>query len=422
MAALALLAVVFGATPRAGAVGGEQIKRYGVDVTIQPDGNIVVVENIDYDFGPVPHHGIYRDVPTRVDYPQRANHDRVYPLDVMSVRASEGTPAQYDVSTEGDNTRIKIGDPDRTITGEHSYEITYRVRGAMNAFPDHDELVWNAIGTQWSVPIDSAAVTVHAPAGILAVNCAAGAYGSNSPCGSAGAEGNTASFTGPNNSILWSLGPFQGMTFSVSLPKGAVVPEPKPILEERWTFASAFRVTSATGGISGGLLLLLAGGVVLVVWSLGRDRRYKGSSVDVAFAPDTPNAPEERVPLLGEHETPVEFVPPDGLRPGQVGTLVDFHANALDVTATIVDLAVRGYLVIEEIDAPGRFHRGDWKLTRKKEDDNTLLPYETKLLDGLFRDGNEVTLSGLRYEFATRMNSVREELQDDAKSRGWFGP
>src|SRR5262249_52365175 len=158
---------------------------------------------------------------------------------------------------------------------------------------------------------------------------AAGAYGSNAPCGSAGAEGSTASFTGPNNSILWSLGPFQGMTFSVSLPKRAVVPEPKPILEERWTFASAFRVTSATGGISGGLLLFPAGGVVLLVWSLGRDRRYKGSSVDVAFAPDTPNAPEERVPVFGEHETPVEFVPPDGLRPGQVGTLVDFHANAL---------------------------------------------------------------------------------------------
>jgi uncharacterized protein (TIGR04222 family) len=419
--ALALLAVVCGGAARAGAieVAGEHIKRYDVDITIRPDGNIVVAETIDYDFGSVPHHGIYRDIPTRVDYPARKNYDRVYPLDVQSVRASAGTPAQYDVSTEGDNERIKIGDPDRTITGEHTYEITYRVEGAMNGFSDHDELVWNAIGTQWSVPIDAAHVLVHAPASILGVNCAAGSYGSNSPCGSASAEGDTASFDGPNNSILWSLGPFQGMTVSVALPKGAV-PEPKPILEERWTFTSAFRVTPATGGMAGGLLLLLAGGVVLIVWLLGRDRRYKGSSVDAAFAPDSPNAPEERVPLFGEHETPVEFVPPDGLRPGQIGTLVDFHANALDVTASIVDLAVRGYLVIEEIDAPGHFHRGDWKLTRKKEDDNALLPYETKLLDALFRDGNEVTLSGLRYEFATRMNNVRDELQDDAKSRGWF--
>jgi uncharacterized membrane protein YgcG len=438
--ALALLAVVCGGAARAGAsvAGTEHINSYDVDVTIQPNGDIVVVEKIDYDFGVVPKHGIFRDIPTRIDYPPRKNHDRVYPLEVLSVRASEGTPAQYEVSTEGDNERIKIGDPDRTITGTHTYEITYRVEGAMNGFVDRDELVWNAIGTQWSVPIDSANVVVHAPAAILGAGCAAGSYGSNSPCGSASVNGDTATFSGPSNSILWSLGPFQGMTVSIALPKG-VVPEPKPILEERWTFASAFRVTPATGGLAGGLLLLLACGVVLVVWLLGRDRRFKGSAVDAAFVPDSANAPEERVPLFGEHETPVEFVPPDGLRPGQVGTIVDFHANALDVTATIVDLAVRGYLVIEEIDAPGRFHRGDWKLTRKKEDDTmgrspasrdtrladgslsaTLLPYETKLLDGLFRDGDEVTLSGLRYEFATRMNNVREELQDDAKSRGWF--
>ena len=65
------------------------------------------------------------------------------------------------------------------------------------------------------------------------------------------------------------------------------------------------------------------------------------------------DAPDERTPLLEHEETPVEFVPPDRLRPGQLGTLVDFKANPLDVTATIVDLAVRDYLVIEEIPTEG---------------------------------------------------------------------
>ena len=36
--------------------------------------------------------------------------------------------------------------------------------------------------------------------------------------------------------------------------------------------------------------------------------------------------------------------------PGQVGTLVDEHANLIDVTATIVDLAVRGWLTITDLD------------------------------------------------------------------------
>ena len=146
------------------------------------------------------------------------------------------------------------------------------------------------------------------------------------------------------------------------------------------------------------MLVLLVAVVLGLVWLFGRDRRYQGSAVDVAFGSDVPNAPEERVPLFGEHETPVEFVPPDGLRPGQVGTLVDFKANPLDVTATIVDLAVRGYLKIEELSEGGLLRQGDWKLTRMKEDDAELMPYEQKLLDGLFRDEPEVQLSDLRYD------------------------
>ncbi len=150
------------------------------------------------------------------------------------------------------------------------------------------------------------------------------------------------------------------MTVTVGIPKGAV-PPPAPILEERFNIGSAFRATPATAGISGGMLVLILALIGVLVFVVGRDRRYRGSAVDAAFTAK-PGTPEERAPLH-ESETPVEFVPPDGLRPGQIGTLVDFVANPLDVTATIVDLAVRGYLVIEETDEPGLFRKGDWKLT-----------------------------------------------------------
>jgi uncharacterized protein (TIGR04222 family) len=418
---LVVFAVLAGGASRAAAGSSEQIKRYDVDITIEPTGALLIRETIDYDFGVIPHHGIFRDIPARIDYPPKPNHDRVYPIDVISVKASEGAPADYSVDSEGDNERIKIGDPDRTITGEHQYEITYRVRGAMNGFKDHDELVWNAIGNQWAVQIGAANVTVHAPAEITGVNCSSGPFGSYQPCGTATSSGDTATFTAKEIFPGYALGPFQGMTVTVGIPKGAV-PEPKPILEERFTVASAFRVTPSTGGLAVGMLIFLLAVVLGLVFLFGRDRRYKGSAVDAAYGADAPNAPEERVPLRGEHETPVEFVPPDGLRPGQVGTLVDFKANPLDVTATIVDLGVRGYLKIEELSEPGLFRSGDWKITRMKEDDAELMPYEQKLLDGLFRDDPVVQLSELRYEFAARMTSVLTELQDDATQQGWFAP
>ncbi|MFI5046418.1 MAG: DUF2207 domain-containing protein [Acidimicrobiia bacterium] len=394
----------------------ERITKYDTDLTVEADGGLFVRETIGYDFGSTPRHGIIRTIPVRVDYPPKANHDRVYPVDVLGVTATGGASADYEVSEDGNDLRIRVGNPDRTITGAHSYEITYRVRGALNAFDDHDELVWNVVGTDWPVMVESATATVHAPEPITTVNCSSGLYGSFAPCGSAVADGSTATFAAPR----FGLGPYQGMTVTVGLPKGAV-PEPVPLLEERFNLASAFRLTTATTSISGGLLVVLVGGVLALVFFLGRDRRARGGAVDAAFASgEAATTSDERAPLGGEHETPVEFVPPDDLRPGQVGTLVDFRANPLDVTATIVDLAVRGYLTIEETDDPGLFRQGDWKLTRIAKPDDDLLQYERTLLTGLFRDGDAVQLSELHNTFASRMAGVQRALESDAMQRKWF--
>ena len=104
--------------------GAERIRAYTVDVTIQSDGSILVHETIDYDFGAVSRHGIYRSIPVRFDYPPKADTDRVYPIHVVSVTASGGASSRYtteDFTESGIGyERIKIGDPDRTITGAHT--------------------------------------------------------------------------------------------------------------------------------------------------------------------------------------------------------------------------------------------------------------------------------------------------------------
>ncbi len=255
--------------------GTEQINRYEVKITIQPNGDLHIQEVIRYDFGVVPKHGIFRDIPVKFDYPKKADTNRVYPLDVVSVRASEGTPADYELEDFSENgigyQRIKVGDPDTTITGEHTYEITYDVRGALNAFRDHDELYWNAIGPDWSTVIRQAVVTVEAPADITQVACFQGSFGSTLPCDSASSSAETASFSQAE------LFPYSGLTVVVAIPKGVVEPAPKPILEDRWTVGRAFAVTPVTGGVAGALLL---GGVLgyLAVFSRGaRDRRYRGA-------------------------------------------------------------------------------------------------------------------------------------------------
>ena len=392
--------------------GFEEIRLYDVKFVIEEDGSVLVIETIDYDFGFEQRHGIFRDIPVRENWEPKAHHDRVYPLEVVSVRATEGTPAQYKVETHGNTKRIKIGDPDRTITGVHGYEITYRLEHALNGFEDHDELVWDAIGADWALIIEQATVSVEAPGQIISVLCTTGPVRSETPCDNATSDGNRARFTQAQ------IFPFQAMTVSVAFPKGLVPAAAlEPELEERWHWGRAFELS--TVNVGGGIALLVAvvGAVGGLVWVKGRDRRYKGSAVDAAFG--SADAEEELVPLGGEDETPVEFVPPDDLRPGQVGTLVDFRAHPLDVTATIVDLAVRGYLTIEEI--PGGTSKPDWKLTKKKEPGDELEKYEQKLIEGLFRNrGDTVELSDLRYKFAARMGAVQKALNDDAMEKGWF--
>ncbi|HEX6310469.1 MAG TPA: DUF2207 domain-containing protein [Acidimicrobiia bacterium] len=409
--ATGVVAIGAAASPAGAAGGGERITNYAVNIEIEPDGDLLITETIEYDFGVVPKHGIFRDVPVRVDYPKKAHHDRVYPLEVEQVRATEGTPGQYSVETVGNDKQIKIGDPDVTITGEHGYEITYRIEGALNAFRDHDELYWDAIGPDWNVIIEHATVTVEAPADITQVACFSGAVGSTLPCGASSVDGAVASFE--QQQML----PRSAFTVVVGLPKGAVSPAPEPILEERWYLARGFEPTALNLAGFGVLAVLLGGWFGVVAYRRGRDRRYAGSHVDAAFG-GAEDAEEEIVPLGGEDETPVEFEPPDDLRPGQIGTLVDFTAHPLDVTATIVDLAVRGYLVIEEIDSDSR--KPDWKLLKQREPEG-LQPYEVELVKALFgRKKTEVKLSGLRYKFAKKMARIQDELMDDAMERQWF--
>jgi uncharacterized protein (TIGR04222 family) len=388
----------------------EAIRSYDVRIEVRNDDSLRISETIVYDFGSSPHHGIYRDVPTTLRYDDR--NDRMYPLRVESVSASAGTPAQYDMSSEaGGITRIKIGDPDRTITGAHTYRIVYTVDAALNGFPDHDELYWNAIGDEWSVPVLNGQVTVTTPGPIKQVGCLAGPTSSYLTCDRTKVKGDVARF--------WqsSLSPYEALTVVISLPKG-VVDAPVPRLEERWSLDRAFSRSPTALGSTAALMALIALAIGWVLWTRGRDRRFVGSPVDQVMG--NTGGDDQAVPLFERGVTPVEFAPPEELRPGQVGTIVDERANTLDVTATIVDLAVRGFLTIEEIPKEGWFGKPDWMLHRTDRADSDLLPYERTLLTSLFEAGSDVELSSLKRTFSTHLQKVEEQLYADAVHRGWF--
>ncbi len=419
----ALVVVVVAASARlavpARAQAGWQIDDMAIDYTIRPDGTLVADESIQVNFGGEPHHGIIRDLATKVECtapregaqppltPCPGNHDRVYDIRAIQVTSANGKPLLYSTSESDGMLHVKIGDPDVTVTGKQSYSIHYEVRGALDAYSDHDELYWNATGT-WPATIAHAVVTVRLPAGAsLKTTCYEGLRGIDRTCRNS-ATGSSAKFEASR-----PLGPSEQLTIVAGWPRGLVQIQP-PVFEKRLTVGDFFTFDWIEFT---GLVLVAVSSIAAIValwWNNGRDRRYR----TLYYLTNDPS--EHTQPLFGHTDVVVEYLPPDDLRPAQMGVILDERADTRDVTATIIDLAVRGYLHITEIPKEGWFGHKDWKLT-KVERESDLLPYEQELYDSLFEGSKtEVELSDLKNTFASKLAKVKDELYDDAMKRKWF--
>jgi uncharacterized membrane protein YgcG len=385
---------------------GWLITSFSAQIQIARDSTLTITEDIRVDFGPLQKHGIFRTIPLRYRYDD--THDRYYELAVDSV-TDGARRVPYTTSVDNDNEVIKIGDPNVLVSGPMRYVISYRVDGAMNAFADHDELFWNIDGGLWPVPKQHVTAMFRWPSGAPQMTaCYQGPPGSTEQCRSSSGEA-IATFESTRE-----LGSGEQLSAVVALPKG-VVDVPGPLIEGRKRVfpQNAFDINPLTVGL--GLLLFLAGvGLILRFWlQHGRDRAYltRYYTTDSA-APDRPE------PVFNHEPVVVEFEPPKNLKPAELGLILDESADTKDVTATIVDLAVRGYLTITDI--PGIFGRHDWLLTLKRGDRSGLLAYETTLLNGLFDDRDRVKVSELKGKFHDSLQSVESQIYADAMDHKFF--
>ena len=352
-----------------------EIASFETQVAVHEGATATVTETIVADFGGETRHGLYRDIP--VHYVDRAGQHFVLRLRVRDVTDELGRPWRYQLESWGPFRRVRIGDADATVSGRQTYRIVYEVqRGAVRFFPDHDECYWNLTGNEWAVPMHRVRAELVLPdaARDLRAVAYAGGYGSTARVNAEVSD---------HRVVLEPSRPFEpyeGLTAAVSWAKGAVHPPSVRQVLGWWL---------SDNWVYGLPLLVLAG--MLWLWSArGRDPHPLRSQV-------------------------VQYAPPDGLTPAEIGTLMDQRVNLRDVTATIVDLAVRGHLTIQPI--PGLFGQmKDYRFTcvapwRK---DAKLKPHETELLKGLFRTtdtpGASVELSDLENVFYQRLPTVREQL------------
>jgi len=382
---------------------GWLITSFHSDIHIAADSTLTISEDIQVDFGVLQKHGIFRTIPLRYRYDD--SHDRYYTISIDSV--TDGSrPIPYNDSVDNDNEVIKIGDPNLLVSGPNRYVITYTLSGVMNAFADHDELYWNVTGASWPVNKRAVSATVFFPAGSFQkAACYEGATGSTESC----------KFESGDSSVTYTasreLGTGEQLTIVTGLNKGAVS-VPPPLLEGRKRSfpRDAFDVTPLTIAIS---LVVFVGGIGLIArywWLHGRDREY----LTQYYLTNDPR--EGPAPVFRHDPVVVEFGPPQNLRPATLGVILDESADTKDVTATIVDLAVRGHLTITEVAG-----KKDWLLTSKTGPGLAdLAPFEQSLMNGLFSGRLEVKISQLKGTFQPSLQVTKRLIYSDAMARKLF--
>ena len=388
---------------------GWTIASFASDIAIQQDGSFALSERIDVDFGPLQRHGIFRTIPYRYRYDDQ--HDRVYDLSVLGVGGGSGAAVPYEQSRDRGNVVLKIGDANRTVSGKQTYVIRYAIRNALNPFTDHDELYWNVNGTDWPVPAQQVSATVSLPAGgIRRVVCYEGPLGSTAPCHSSSTQ-QAATFQSTR-----TLGSGENLSVVVDIEKGVVV-TPKLDLQAPQRSVNSLPTMFSTSPtmLAATVFVFLAGLVFIAMnwYQRGRDHVYLTNYY-------LSNDPREEVrPLFRGQTIAPEYEPPEKLHPAEAGLLLDESADPKDVTATIVDLAARGYLTISEL--PKHFlTKQDWSLAKRKKDTGNLAAYERLILTGLFKSGNEVKLSELKGKFYTTLQDAQTALYDDSVKQSWF--
>jgi len=402
-----------------------EILSFDATYDVAADGTLHVIEDIRVQYNTT-RRGIIRTIPLVYDLDgpvwfelpdgEPSQWQRLLELDDLSV-TSASAPDDVQVTrpskvTGGTDIAIRIGEEDTFISGEHSYRISYTIKGSLNRTEAGTELYWNVTGNGWDMPIRSA-TAAFTGAGLSREThaCFQGGNYSSLPCTVRAVDGGLVMSAGP-------LQVYEGMT-SVVVFDPAQLAAPDPILRRRWTPLRALYGNSLAIPLTVLTTLLAFGGLGVLMWRQGRDRVARGAiTVDGRL---DHNAGVRR-PLGSARVTAVEFRPPDDLRPAELGLVVDERVDPVDISATVVDLAVRGFLTITEVEKKRLlvFSSTDWKLTKVDRGQGSLLNYEQMLMNGLFSDGDEVSVGDLKGSFAEDYQKVQRGIYEQGRKRGWF--
>jgi len=357
------------------------IEGFDAQIRVNRDASIDVTETITARFVGS-YNGLFRTIPIKYRNAQGLNW--TLGVSLQSARDDAGGNLRTETSREGANIKFKVWIPG-AMNATRTLVLRYHATNGLRFFDEHDELYWNVTGDQWEVPIRAATAEITLPPGATGLRAIAfnGMYGSTARDARVTIDGNVVRIVMPH-----ALDYHEGLTAVVGWDKGLVT--------------APTAVDRAMDTASSNWPLLIPIPVLLFAfWRWRRNGRDP-----------------RRRPIA------VQYEPPANVSPAEAGTLLDNSADMRDITATLVDLAVRGYMRIEEQQNPklfGLFRGGtSYTLHRLKTADG-LAPHERVVFDGIFGvHGDHVQLDELKDEFYRQLSPIRDAIFTQLTGSGFY--
>lgn len=334
------------------------IKAYDIDVKVNKDNTLNVTENITAYFN-VAKHGIYRYIPIVNNVKQQDGSYKKINCKVSNVKAED----IYEKSVSNDNYIIQIGDPDKTVTGEKNYTVSYTFDMGKEANDGFDALYYNLIGTGWDTDINNVTFKITMPDTDFSTDNLSfylGEYGLT--------NSDSINFEVNDNVISGSVDRtvYQGEALTVTL-----------FLDNGYfTFNYTEYYTKIASIVAIPLLALI---IVLILWfKFGRDKKI----IDV-----------------------VEFYPPENLNSTDVALWYKGTASREDTIGLLLELANEGYIEIIEDGKKGVFNNNNYQIRKVKEyngDDRM----KQIFFDGLFVTGNYISIDDLEDRFYKTIDRI----------------
>lgn len=360
--------LVFFALPVAVYGANFETEQYDVSLDVKENNSFYVEEDITVNFTS-PSHGIYRYIPKTGTIDYQRNGEAVKKHYKLKIKDIETPGFENEISYENNNIVIRIGDPDITLSGPVSYKLRYQVIGHEDGDAYLDQLYWGLLQGEWETSIKNADFTIKMPKNFDQSNVEfiSGAYGSNDISRVEwSVEGNNL-----KGSINRELLKGEGVTLRIVLPEGYFVGE----RNNDWM------------GVAMYILIILAAVIsILLWWFFGKDQKVVKT---------------------------VEFYPPEGVTPGEIGYILDGVVDNNDVVSMILHFANEGYLeIIEE-------EKDNFRLVKKKDLPESAETYEHTLFQGIFTDRDSVNMEELKKDFYATFQASKSQLKGKfTKKRG----